>query len=335
MTAPRELPYTLRPLTQQFGTIVESQGGHSLTELDPPEIARLFVDSGALIFRGFPVDSKGFLDFTSVYCRAFMTYQGGGLRFGPLDRESIGGNPTLLSTTGHTQGFPIDLHGEMYYMKRRPEVLWFFCENAPATAGETTLCDGQELLRHLSPETRKFLSTHPIHYIRRLADGEWQTSFQTQDPEELRRICDENDMRLRMLPDGAGIETEFVSSALRISPTSRAEAFINNLVLIHRTEQAFETGWVKQNLSGLKAQKCPMVVRLEDGSRFPDAMIEEIRQTSKRLMLAHSWRKGDIMMIDNTRLLHGRKESVGKDRAIYVRMAEAGAPLLAAMERRA
>lgn len=335
MSHPREMPYTLRPMTPQFGTIVESRGAHALADLDSAEIARLFVSSGTLIFRGFPVDSKSFLELTSVYCRAFMTYQGGGLRFGPLDRESIGGNPTLLSTTGHTQGFPIDLHGEMYYMKRRPEVLWFFCENAPAKAGETTLCDGLELLRQLPLETQKFLSTHSIHYIRRLADGEWQTSFQTQDPDELRRICNENGMRLRMLPEGGGIETEFVSSALSTSPTARAQAFINNLVLIHRTEAAFETGWVKENLSDLKAQKCPMVVRLEDGSRFPDAMIDEIRQISKRLMLAHSWQKGDIMMIDNTRILHGRKESVGKDRAIYVRMAEAGAPLQAAMERRA
>ena len=291
------------------------------------------MDSGTLIFRGFTVETKSFLDFTSVYCRTFLTYQGGGLRFGALDRESIEGNPTLLSTTGHTQGFPIDLHGEMYYMKRRPEVLWFYCENAPAKAGETTLCDGPELLRLLPPETREFLSKHRIRYIRRLADGEWQTTFQTQELDEVRRICEDNDTTLRVQPDGRSIETEFISSALSTSPTAQTEAFINNLVLIHRTEMAFESGWVKENLSSLKSEKCPMVVRLEDDSRFPDAMIEGIRQISKRLLLAHTWRNGDIMMIDNTRVLHGRKESVGKDRAIYVRMAEAGVPLRAAMER--
>src|SRR4051812_42334795 len=125
MTAPRELPYTVRPLAPRFGALVEARGERSPAELDPSEIARLFVDSGALVLRGFQVDSPRFLELTSVYCGAFMTYQGGGIRFGPLDRQSIGGNPTLLTTTGHTQGFAMDLHGEMYYLKKRPEVLWF------------------------------------------------------------------------------------------------------------------------------------------------------------------------------------------------------------------
>lgn len=329
MIAPAELPYTVRPLAQRFGALVEARGERSPAELDPAEIARLFVDSGALVFRGFPVDPPRFLELTSVYCGAFMTYQGGGIRFGPLDRQSIGGNPTLLTTTGHTQGFAMDLHGEMYYLKKRPEVLWFYCETAPAKAGETTLCDGRELLGALPEETRKFLQTHRIRYIRRLGEGEWQTAFQTQSLDEVRRICDENETALRVLPDGQGIETEFVDSAIR------AEAFINNLVLIHGTEMAFESGWIKENISSMKARRSPFVVRLEDGSRFPDAMIEEIRRLSKRILLAHAWQKGDVLMIDNTRVLHGRKDAVGSDRVIYVRMAEAGAPIRAAMERRA
>lgn len=335
MTDLREPPYAVRPLAQRFGAVVEARGERPLADLEPPEIARLFVDSGAVLLRGFQVDSPGFLELTSVYCRAFMTYQGGGIRFGPLDRQSIGGNPTLLTTTGHTQGFAMDLHGEMYYLKKRPEVLWFYCETAPDKAGETTLCDGQQLLGLLPAETRRFLQAHRIRYIRRLGEGEWQTAFQSQSLDEVRRICDENGTAFRLLPDGEGIETEFIDSAFSSSPTLRAEIFINNLVLIHRIEQAFESGWVKKNLTSMKARVSPMVARLEDGSRFPDAMIEEIRELSKQILLAHAWRKGDILMIDNTRVLHGRKDAAGSPRTIYVRMAEAGAPIRAAMERRA
>jgi alpha-ketoglutarate-dependent taurine dioxygenase len=335
MTAPHEPPYTVRPLAPSFGALVEARGERAPTELDPAEIARLFVNSGALVFRGFQVGSPRFLELTSMYCGAFMTYQGGGIRFGPLDRQSIGGNPTLLTTTGHTQGFAMDLHGEMYYLKRRPEVLWFYCETAPARAGETTLCDGRELLGLLPAETRRFLETRRLRYIRRLGEGDWQTAFQTQSLDEVRRICDENETALRLLPGGQGIETEFSDSALRTSPTVRAEVFINSLVLIHGTEQAFESGWVKEKISSMGARQCPMVVRLEDGSRLPDAMIEEIRRLSKKILLPHAWQKGDILMIDNTRVLHGRKDAAGAERVIYVRMAEAGPPIRAAMERRA
>jgi len=317
---------SITPLREHFGSVIQAGAGDTLLSLDPAEFAQLFRQRGALLFRGFPGDSASFVEFTQRYSQNFSTYQGGGFRIGFLNRQSIGGDPTLLSTTGHTQGFPIELHGEMYYIKQRPELLWFFCANAPAKAGETTICDGVELLRLLSPEVRELFASRRVTYIRHLRSQEWQTTYQTEDLEVVRQFCRENDMTLQVRADGS-IETRFTCSPLITSPSLHQPAFINSIVQSYLIEWAVTSGWLQENIKGLQLEHPPIVVRFEDGSRIPDKIIDEIREVSERITLNVSWKNGDVLMIDNMRALHGRRQAVGSDRSIFVRLGQQG-PLL-------
>jgi alpha-ketoglutarate-dependent taurine dioxygenase len=62
------------------------------------------------------------------------------------------------------------------------------------------------------------------------------------------------------------------------------------------------------------------IVRFEDGLKIPDDVIFELKDVTDKLTLPIAWQKGDILMIDNTRLLHGRKSFSDNQREIYVRM---------------
>jgi hypothetical protein len=46
----------------------------------------------------------------------------------------------------------------------------------------------------------------------------------------------------------------------------------------------------------------------EDGSIIPDAICEELRTVTDELTTAHRWQTGDILMVDNSRVMHGRNE---------------------------
>lgn len=317
MTSPA---LSMTPLHASFGLMIESPAREALQALPPDEVVGNFRRHGALLFRNFAVETDDFLQFTSAYCRDFSTYQGGGFRWGALDRQKINNNDTLLTVTGSTQSFGIPLHGEMYYMSRRPTLLWFYCESPPSAAGETTLCDGAELYRRLSPAAREYFAANRLKYIRHLLDGEWQVAFQTDELEGLRRWCAENETALFEHEDGS-VTIEYVSPAVCGGRDSRGEVFINNLLVIHSAEQAIRAGLAAKVLD-LPRNACPLVVRLEDGSEIPAGLVEEIEQTANDISVKHAWRKGDVLLVDNTRILHGRKKSPDSGRNIYVRMGE-------------
>ncbi len=313
--------FSLAPLSETFGLIVEaSVREESIEALSGSEIVALFKQHGALLFRNFAVDTEAFLEFTSRYCRDFSTYQGGGFRWGSLDREKIGNNETLLSVTGSTQSFGIPLHGEMYYMRQKPTLLWFYCEHPPAEAGETTLCDGRELYKKMTAKEREYFSEHKLKYIRHLTREEWPVAFQTNALDDLRAWCVKNDSTLTENPDGS-MTIEYVCSAVSRERVENQDVFINNLFVIHSAEQAILSGAAAKALS-LPRNACPIVVRLENDAEIPQEIIAQLEQAANKLSAKVSWQAGDVLMIDNTRILHGRKKSPDAARNIYVRMGE-------------
>lgn len=311
---------TLTPLRESFGMAVEANARAPLRALPPDLVVSLFKRHGALLFRNFEADSDEFAAFTARFCRDFSTYQGGGFRWGPLDRQTVNNNETLLTVTGATQSFGIQLHGEMYYMKRRPTLLWFFCEHPPAVAGETTLCSGAELYRRMGDDAREFFARHRLKYVRHLTEGEWPVTFQTEDFRVVRRWCEENECDLTEHADGS-ITIEYVGPAVRRDAPAGEEVFINTLMLMYAAEQAFRSGIAAQ-IVNLPRNDCPMVVRLESGEEIPAPIVERVQQAADPLTVKVAWRKGDVLMVDNRRIMHGRRKCQGTDRKIFVRMGE-------------
>lgn len=62
-----------------------------------------------------------------------------------------------------------------------------------------------------------------------------------------------------------------------------------------------------------------MVVRLEDSSKIPEDIVNEIKNVTNQFTRLVTWKKQDIVLIDNTRALHGRR-AFSCNREIYIRM---------------
>jgi alpha-ketoglutarate-dependent taurine dioxygenase len=307
--------YESSSIASTFGKILIAPPDAELP--DTREIMQLFEEHCALLLRGFPFNSEAFVDFSDRCCGSFSAYVGGGIRFRSLNRDSLGAGGTLMSTTGGSQGFPIPLHGEMYYQARHPDMLWFYCKRAPAIKGYTTLADGRDLFVRLRPESQDFLRTNALRYVRELSREDWQMSFMTQDEAELRRLCDENEMQLEMKRDGS-VHIEFLSSGLAGAPGS--EVFINNAILLWHFEVAMRSGLAAQYVGGDVPLKPPLVVRTEDYAELPEWLMRDIDEVTEAIQYKIKWRDGDVALVDNRRILHGRTQAVGNDREILVRL---------------
>ena len=296
---------TVEPLGDSFGRVFAAVEPQPLAALDPQEVAALFREHGALLFRGFGASRDQFLAFTETLSRDFSTYQGGFFR----DRQPVGDKDTLLTVTGSQEGFAIPLHGEMYYTARQPGLLWFFCEKPAEQGGQTTLCDGEEIFRRLSDATRRLFLEKRIQYVRRLPDGAWQSAFGTADLAEAERLCAEQETSLRFDADDRRGRDR--APGLGCHPggrkdTGERDTFINNLVSLYMGELSLKRGTAAETIKGLSGRSFPIVVRMEDGSPIPGAVIKELLAINQRHAVAVPWNAGDIVLVDNTRILHGR-----------------------------
>jgi alpha-ketoglutarate-dependent taurine dioxygenase len=306
--------YKVSPLAPTFGWVIDANGIPDVPGCE--EFMDLFVRGGAILLRGFPFVTDSFVKFSDSCCGTFSKYVGGGARFRALDRISRGAEGTLLTTTGNESGFSMPLHGEMYYQKLRPDMLWFYCERPPSVKGQTTLADGRELFARLSERSKTLLRSTRLLYRRDLSPADWQTMFKTESLNELRQICDANQMTLEIRSDDS-IVIEYVSPAIRTAEGD-GEIFINNAMLLVKSELALRSGEAAQFV-GAATTKVPLVVRLEDGSALPDWLIADVDAVSEEITIEVQWQRGDVVAVDNRRILHGRRKAVG-DREILVRL---------------
>jgi len=301
-----------------FGAMIERSPETPSLPLSGEEIALVFRDSRCILFQGFEAGIEQFEQLTSAFTENFMTYQGGGFTIGPFSRSTVNDNKTLLTATGKTQEFPLPLHGEMYYLSQPPDLIWFYCATPVTEGGETTVGDGAAIFRDLPEETQRLFQERGIRYERHLSDGHWQLAFQNQDRTAVEQFCRENKLELTWSSDGSAM-TSYRCSALRTDVNGKT-SFINSLLLLALTEAALLSGEAATAVPEAAHLKPDFVVRWEDGSRIDPAILKQISKACGRNEVPISWQTGDILMVDNRSILHGRRASSGRDRKILVRM---------------
>jgi alpha-ketoglutarate-dependent taurine dioxygenase len=291
----------LRQLFDGHGvTVAPATSDESILSLDPAEVARIFAAENLVLFRGFATPIEAFKQFSEQLCTDFMTYEGGASA-----RRAIGGDPTLMSVTEPSHTFAIPLHGEMYYAKHRPRILWFYCVRPASSGGETTAADGAAFCDALSTGTRTLFEDNRIRYICTHGDGRWQVLFGTNDPAAVRRYCEASDTSFAWNDRDRSVTTEYVSSALSDSQFGDRRVFINNVMTM--------THW---EAHGVRRR----VVRLEDGSPIPTRVVAELQDLEAKMTLPVAWQPRDVLMVDNTRYLHGRRSFSDPGREICVRL---------------
>jgi alpha-ketoglutarate-dependent taurine dioxygenase len=276
------------------------------------EIIDLFQQNAALLLRGFTVSTDTFIRFTEYFCEDFSSFSGG-----VLDRKSSSNKDTFL-TTSSSSGYAIPPHGEMYYVPQRPTILWFYCQSPSARAGETTLCESGEVFNRLPQNVMKFFSENRIKYIRFFRNGEWQKAFCTADPRQVEESCSDARMTCSFDKHDASLRTEFICDAT--VRTGSEQLFINNILPIYADEWTYQLGRFGDGVHNRTRTVPPIVVRTESGEKIPSAIILELRKVIEPITYEHSWNEGDVLIVNNKRMLHGRRAFSGNERVIFLRL---------------
>jgi hypothetical protein len=226
-----------------------------------------------------------------------------------------------MTATGNRQDFPLPLHGEFYYFKHPPHMIWFLCEKPADTGGETTIGDGYAAMQALPPKTADLLRRRGVRFERELADGDWQVAFQSSDRDEVAAACRENATDVQWLDDGS-LRTQFQCRAF-VEDAEGRELLVNGILPVALGEQVIVSGQIAAIAPEMANQRPALVVRWDDGSPLDSAVIKDMLTATSSVEIPVPAKAGDILVIDNTRVMHGRRASTAIDRKVLVRM---GAP---------
>lgn len=299
--------FNAEPLCDLIGILVTPSTSNNILELDVNAIIEHIKMSGAVMFKGFNADAALFEKFSNSFSNDFMNNVGSGSWRKTKNYSSDGTVQNVAYTygIGHQRTFPLPLHADRAYVKSRPEVMFFMCEIPAAQDGQTTVCDGIDVYNGLSETTRKLLDEKRIKYIRHYEDGEWQTLYQTHDFSQIEKYCADNDMYLERRDDNS-IYTEYVHTGVPLTKWQNVKSFCNSV----------QIGLWQEYGMGRKTT----FVRFEDDTEIPEDIRKEFDEVSEALTAEIPWQAGDIAIVDNTRMLHGRRSFTDENRAILTRM---------------
>jgi hypothetical protein len=259
--------------------LIEAEGERGVLDLDPSGIVSLYKTHGALLLRGFGADIPQFRNFARQFCATSVVNESPG-------RQPIDPDYNVHSVDAGTG--PFSLHPELSREPWKPDAAFFACFSAPRRGGETTICDGVALVREMPEQVRRGLEGRRLLQVkptwpallefwlgRADPSDECLASPPAWCPYQFRRI--------------EGVVVRYFSRPALHRPMFIDAPAFGNFLLFAR---------FNHNRIGYPI--------LDDGQTVPDPWLEAIRATGERLKAAIAWQAGDVLMLDNTRFMHGR-----------------------------
>jgi alpha-ketoglutarate-dependent taurine dioxygenase len=285
-----------------------------LTYLQSIDLDKLLLQEKALIFRGFQLSAETYEDTCATLlpnCRPYV--------HGNSPRTKVGHN--IYTSTEYPAEQMIWMHSEMSYSSTWPSRIMFICDRAPATGGATPVLDTQLWLQSIDDEVRMAFADG-ICYTQNLHDGiglgkSWQVTFETDDRNVVEAWLEGTSAEWAWKPDG-GLRISQVRPATLLHPVVGTEHWFNQADQFHVAGIDDDPATVAAIMS---EDLLPQSVFFADGSPIPVAFVRHIQETGLRLSCDVDWQVGDVLLIDNIAVAHGRRPFTG-DRRILVAMSD-------------
>ena len=259
--------------------LIAADGAQTLADIPDDEIVPAFKRHGALLFRGFPADLEAFRVFATRFCSTSVFNESPNRRL--LDPAT-----NIQSVDGGTGAFP--LHPELSREPWKPDACFFHCLTPPASGGETTLCDGVEIVRALPAEVRDGLAGRRLVYLRPVPPWEARFWFGTEIPSPEALADPPAGCPYSFLTIDGHLVRAFSRPAFHTPMFTEQPAF-GNFLLFARYQN--------------RRRDVPL---LDDGSVVPGEWVETIKKVGDGLAAAVVWQTGDLLVLDNSRFMHGR-----------------------------
>jgi alpha-ketoglutarate-dependent taurine dioxygenase len=302
------LPWVVEPRVAGLGLAAWAAGNR-------PRIEEWLARHGAVLFRGFNVATPPDLEsFIHAVAGEALEYRE---RSSP--RSAVEGR--IYTSTDYPPHFPIFLHNENSYQSVWPLKIFFCCQRPAEQGGETPIADCRRVFARLDPAVRERFIAKGWMVVRNFGDGfglDWQTVFQSADKAAVEEHCRANGIEVEWKP-GNRLRTRAVRPAATKHPETGELLWFNHATFFHVS--TLEPEIRDSLLAEFEEDELPANTYYGDGSPIEPEALDHLRALYTQESVRFPWQKGDVLLLDNMMVAHGRAP-YGGERKILVGMAQ-------------
>ena len=208
-----------------------------------------------------------------------------------------------------------------------PSRLFFFCEKAPSVDGQTPICRSDVLLERLQQRDPEFVEAcarlgvryskvMPAHDDLESGQGRsWRSTLGVESEAQAEERLKGLGYRFEWLANDALRTTTAVLPAIRALVDGR-RVFFNQLIAAFR-------GW-----NDVRNEANKSIHFGDDSDISPDSM-RIVIELADELSFDIAWQPGDVALVDNFLVMHGRRPFSGERRVLASLVADDGTRLAA------
>jgi len=284
-----------------------------------PAIDALLLEHGALVLRGFPIED------TAAFSRVIAGYDSPdfGYLAGASPRAKLADR--VFEATSAPAEAVLGMHQEMAYLPHYPARIAFYCRMPSVTGGETYLADMRAVTARIDPAFAVELAGRGVRYVRNFrAPGvstghpvldafhkTWTDAFSTQDADRAVADCRAMGLEAEWLGDGS-LAVTYVGPAFIDHPATGERLWFNQIAT--QTLSPENTGdrfaLYETHYGATRAR--PYATTYGDGGPIPTQFVSALYPILAEATVAFPWSHGDLLLIDNFRVAHGRNAYTGR-----------------------
>ncbi len=275
----------------------EETGATDITQEVIAQTRACLETDGWALLRGFKSDMNGFSELTAQLCTT--------ITFDPAREYSEKNTQKVDAGLG-----PVGLHIENGNTPICPDIVAFYCTRAAFEGSQTTICDGRAVFEKFDAG-QKARWSQKMKVKRNLPEELWKRYLANEHPaiSHPDEVTEEHIIQFKAaipgqdftLRDDGSIDYELTVSPVRPSSLTNGQAFANAILGPSHNYEKPE-------------------YMLEDGSTVSPVEIEALRELAESCTVEINWQDGDIAVIDNTRVMHGRRAIKDADRQLFIGM---------------
>lgn len=278
------------------GLVIQSRRRDELGSLSHADLMLALADHGYVLLRGFESSQETFSELIKDVSSRIT-----------LDpaRKFAGGNVAQKIEAGLV---PQGLHVENGATPWVPDLVWFYCERPADVGSQTTICDGYRVWERLPERTRRRFLEQRITFSRDVPEDKWKglvlrlldgkKSLEQITFDDLLEVTDDHvDAKYLVRPGGA-VHYKYFTHAAHPTLFGDAIAFANSILTPSINYE-------------------PPVIEFEDGSPLDAMLMRQILEATELETNEIDWRIGDVVLVDNSRVMHGRRKVRDPKRSLY------------------
>ena len=265
---------------------------------------------GAILFRGFKVmNVESFQVFMDTWSKSQIFYVDQSSPRTLIDNK-------IYTSTDHPPTEIIKWHSELSYSHQWPQFVAFNCHLPAYSGGETFISDNRKLLKELPPKIVEKFVVLGILYERNLIPGlglSWKKVYQTDDRIEVERYCSNQKIEFEWLDENY-LRLKWRRPAIVKHIVTNESVWFNHGYFFN----AFN---LEKHIKSLldDSSLVPFNTYYGNGEPIEQNVLKLIKDAYKKNTISLRWQKGDLLLLDNMLMSHGRNKFNG-ERKIVVSM---------------